>query len=197
MEALSSNAAKYATGNPLVRRLLYRFLDRVVDSVAATQPTRIIDLGCGEGLVGEQIRRRLPRVEYRGIELDPTAAGHARERLPNAQIECGNLLSIQPEADWGEVALCLEVLEHLDRPAAAVEQIATWCSERAVISVPFEPWFRLGNLARGKYLARLGNHPEHIQQFGRGSLEALLSPHFRTVRVEVVFPWLIADCRHR
>ena len=52
-------------------------------------------------------------------------------------------------------------------------------------------FFRGGNFLRGKYLARWGNHPEHIQQFGPRSFQALLEASFRVVRVETCFPWLI------
>ncbi|MEM6733204.1 MAG: class I SAM-dependent methyltransferase [Myxococcota bacterium] len=191
----STNAAKYASGNPLVRRLLDRFLDRVVGAVCDEAPARIIDLGCGEGLVGERIMRALPSVDYRGIELTASAAHEARRRLPNATIEQGNLLEVSIEDEWADLALCLEVLEHLETPEIAVSRIAAWTRGSAVLSVPFEPWFRLGNLARGKYLRHLGNHPEHIQQFGTESFRALLQPHFSAVSVEVVFPWLVARCR--
>lgn len=190
--ATSSNAAKYATGNPIVRRLLERFLRRVVDLATASTPRRVVDLGCGEGLVGERLFARLPGIEYRGIELSSVAVAEARNRLGSATLVHGDVLEVEPEAGWADLALCLEVLEHLETPDAAVARIAQWTAKCAIVSVPYEPWFRLGNLARGKYLRHGGNHPEHVQQFGRRSLEALLQPHFPTVSVEVAFPWLIA-----
>jgi hypothetical protein len=90
------------------------------------------------------------------------------------------------------VALCLEVLEHLEDPAPAVDRIAEWTRSMAIVSVPWEPFFRAGNLLRGKYVASLGNHPEHVQQFGPRSLNALLERRFRVVHVETCFPWLLA-----
>ncbi len=195
VEPSSSNAAKYATTNPVVRHLLERFLARVTDIATASTPARVIDLGCGEGLVGERLLQRMPGLTYRGIEMSPTAAQDAKRRLPKAEVVVGDLLKIPVETQWAQLALCLEVLEHLEDPERAVERIAAWSSYAAIISVPFEPWFRLGNLARGKYLSRAGNHPEHLQQFGIESLRSLLSGSFDTVRVEVVFPWLVASCR--
>ena len=87
---------------------------------------------------------------------------------------------------------CIEVLEHLTDPEPAVAELARVTQHACVVSVPWEPWFRLGNFARGKNLARLGNDPEHLQFFTRGRLEALLGRHFASVRVETAFPWLVA-----
>jgi hypothetical protein len=62
-----------------------------------------------------------------------------------------------------------------------------------VVSVPWEPYFRLGNLARLKYLRRLGNHPEHIQAFDPPALAAAMRRHFPSVQVVTSFPWLFAS----
>ena len=64
-----------------------------------------------------------------------------------------------------------------------------------VVSVPWEPWFRLGNLARGKNVGRLGNDPEHVQQFGPASLRRRLQTVFHDVEVRRCFPWLVGVCR--
>ena len=65
------------------------------------------------------------------------------------------------EDDSFDLVLCLEVLEHVPEPGAALAELARVCCGRIVLSVPDEPWFRLGSLARGKYLRGLGDHPEH------------------------------------
>jgi hypothetical protein len=58
--------------------------------------------------------------------------------------------------------------------------------------VPWEPWFKLGNLARGKNVRRLGNDPEHIGAFGPGSLARLLHRSFEQVTIHRRLPWLLA-----
>ncbi len=188
----SSNQQKYESGNPVVQRLLGRFLDRVVGLTVAQAPRTVVDLGCGEGLVAERVLARVPGVEYRGIELSPEAAAEARRNAPDAQIRVGDIRTVPAERGWADVALCLEVLEHLDDPGPAVRRIADWTGGLAVISVPWEPFFRGGNLLRGKYLDHFGNHPEHVQQFGPRSLKRLLEEAFAVVEIETCFPWLIA-----
>ena len=64
-----------------------------------------------------------------------------------------------------------------------------------MVSVPWEPWFRLGNLGRGKNVRRLGNDPEHVQVFTPRRLHRALERHYSEVRVVKAFPWLIAEAR--
>src|SRR6185503_4035992 len=98
-----------------------------------------------------------------------------------------------PFADSSFVlVLCLEVLEHLDDPAAAVRELARVAAAGVVVSVPFEPWFRIGSLLRGKYVRTLGNHPEHVNHFNRRSLATLLEPALDILTIRTAFPWLIA-----
>ena len=56
--------------------------------------------------------------------------------------------------------------------------------------MPHEPFFRLGNLLRGKNVTRLGDPTDHLQHWGaRDSrvLRAQLAVRIRTG----AFPWLI------
>lgn len=192
MNAPSSNYAKYQTGNPAMQWIIQRFLRRIVAHVEAARPARVVDLGSGEGMVARRLRELPFSFEYRGIELDPGAVRVAQAEVPGMRFEAGDILEVEPDRGWADVALCLEVLEHLAEPGAAVDRIAEWTRGVAIVSVPWEPFFRTGNLLRGKYLATLGNHPEHVQQFHPASFRALLERRFRLVQVETCFPWLIA-----
>lgn len=152
----------------------------------------MVDLGSGEGLVAAALHKLPFAFEYKGVELNPAAVKLARAHLPTLSFEVGDIVTTPPVDKWADLAICLEVLEHLSEPQKAVANIARWTRKNAIISVPHEPYFRIGSLLRGKYLTSLGNHPEHVQQFSPKSLRALLSPHFAAVHIEMAFPWLIA-----
>ena len=95
-----------------------------------------------------------------------------------------------------DTVTCLEVLEHLDPFEPAVAELARITRGRCIVSVPYEPWFRLGNLGRGKNVKRIGNDPEHVQQFRPSTLAAALGRHFDTVETHVAFPWIVAVAAH-
>lgn len=193
----SSNHQKYQTRNPLVRRLIRRFLDHLCARITEIHPGTVIDLGCGEGVVAGEVRRVLPEVRYLGIDASGEAIGAARASNPDLDFRQGDILDGQPEGAVAELVLCLEVLEHLDDPNLALERIAAVSSDAAIVSVPWEPYFRLGSLLRGKYLTTWGNHPEHVQRFSPHSLRGLVARHFPCVGIDPCFPWLIAVARKR
>src|SRR5262249_58569197 len=61
----------------------------LADFAAAGRPRRILDLGCGNGVVGLALGLRFPAAENVGVELDPTMAALARRNaeLNGARLE--------------------------------------------------------------------------------------------------------------
>jgi ubiquinone/menaquinone biosynthesis C-methylase UbiE len=114
---------------------------------------------------------------------------------PSARRVCGSALALPFPARSFDLVFCLEVLEHLDTPAEALAELARVTRQTLIVSVPFEPWFTLGNLARAKHLATWGNFPEHVQHWNTRSFRRFLAQAFDDVHVEVAFPWIVARCR--
>ena len=118
------------------------------------------------------------------------------DRNPESRAQVLGSVYTLPFADRSfDVVTCLEVLEHLNDPRAAAEELQRVARKAVVLSVPYEPYFRIGNVLRGHYVTRLGNHPEHVQHWNLRSFGAFLTPSFRQVRLIEAFPWIIACCR--
>ena len=117
--------------------------------------------------------------------------------LVGAEFLQGSLYEIPFDRDQFDLVLCLEVLEHLEDPGSALDELARTGRSDLVVSVPYEPWFRAGSAMRGKYLRTLGNHPEHINHWNRRSLRQLLEAHVEVLDCSVSMPWLVAHCRTR
>jgi len=175
----------------------------VTAHVAAVAPARLLDVGCGEGLVASHLHGHGLRLDYLGLDVSADAVAAATRRAPALRFTVGDLLADPPPPGPWDLVMCLEVLEHLREPRAAVHRLASVARRgggepgHVLVSVPWEPWFRLGNLARGQHLAQLGNHPEHVQAFGPRSLATLLGAELDDVRVEGCFPWLVGVGRAR
>ncbi|MBX3284554.1 MAG: class I SAM-dependent methyltransferase [Actinobacteria bacterium] len=176
----------------MVQRLLASWMGKL-QGVLGTPTGTTVDVGVGEGFA---LERMFPEgTEVVALEYRHDKAVVASERLASVAVVRGDA-GVLPFPDAAaDLVTSIEVLEHLPRFDQAVEEMARICRGRLVVSVPWEPWFRLGNLGRGKNVRRLGNDPEHVQAFTPARLRRALAPHFAEVRVVKAFPWLIAEAR--
>ena len=196
MQDKPTNERKFETGNPVVQRMIGGFFEKLTEVVEPLEPSSTLDAGCGEGetisRIGHLLGSRIAAIDIESYCVSTTA-----ERHPGVEVLEGSVTEL-PFADSSfDLVLCLEVLEHLENPAAAIREFARVSSRDVVVSVPSEPWFQLGSLARGKYVRTFGNHPEHINHFTRRSLRSLLEPELDSVSIESAFPWLIARGRSK
>jgi SAM-dependent methyltransferase len=143
----------------------------------------------------ERLAARLPGTRIDGLELDETALAAARARCPGATLVRGDVRGDACALPFGnrsfDLVVCLEVLEHLPDPARALREIRRVARAACLLSVPHEPFFRLGNFLRGKNLARLGDPTDHLQHWSAREFRAFCGQEL-AVRVRTTaFPWLI------
>ena len=72
---------------------------------------------------------------------------------------------------------------------AALAELSRVCSGAFIASVPFEPIWRVGNLARRRYVRDLGNTPGHLNHWSKASFVRMLARHGEIVAVRSPFPW--------
>lgn len=112
-----SEYADSASDNPAQdfrRTLISAFVER------AGVPKRVLDIGSGQGDLLVSFRDRWPAAELAGLELSAEGIRRAREKVPSAhffQIDLLTAREVPPEVEgWADVAVCSEVLEHVDDP---------------------------------------------------------------------------------
>jgi SAM-dependent methyltransferase len=174
---------KYHDPNPVVGFVIRRFFERIGSLLGELRPESLLDAGCGEA---EMLRRGVLPADVRPVLLD-------RNRDSAARV-IGSVDALPFASQSFDVVTCLEVLEHLEDPVRAVRELARVARRAVVVSVPYEPWFRIGNVLRGKHLGGCGNHPEHVQHWNLRSFEKFLGATVPEVRVIEAFPWIIACC---
>jgi len=185
---------KYHDPNPVISFVIRRFFERIRVLATGLGARSVLDTGSGEG---EILRRRILPAEMATVCLDLSTASLAEVRShssPSALV-CGSVLSLPFAPASFDLVLCMEVLEHLENPLAAVRETARVAREAIIFSVPHEPYFCVGNALRGKHLSRFGNHPEHVQHWNIRTFRAFLSQAFADVRIASAFPWIVACCR--
>ena len=188
----SGNYRKHTSANPLQRWLIDRFHREVLGAVLASGASSALEVGCGEGFVLRYLRDRVGYIQLEGVDLDPSAVAAARRLVPGLPVQVGDVYRLPYPDGAFDLVLCLEVLEHLEDPRAALGEIRRVTRRLALLSVPHEPWFRLANLLRGKNLRAWGDDPEHRQHWGRAGFADLAAEAFTPRRLSTSFPWLIA-----
>ena len=121
--------------------------------------------------------------------MEPDLVEEARRRAPEAQIIEESIYETTRKEGEFDVVFALEVLEHLEDPAAALAEIHRITKQYAIISVPREPVWRVMNLARGKYAADWGNTPGHVNHWGRTGFENFLATKFAVINSDFPLPW--------
>jgi len=182
---------KYGSTNPVVRRLMSGFERTLAELFAQAAPESVLDVGCGEGVLTHQWAQQLGEKRIVGIDLDDDKlkAEWATRQRPNLEYRTMLAENMPFAENEFDVACAIEVLEHVPDPAHTVAEMARVARSHLLVSVPREPLWRMLNMARGAYLAQLGNTPGHVNHWSKRSFVRLLSQHGEIVEARSPFPW--------
>jgi 2-polyprenyl-3-methyl-5-hydroxy-6-metoxy-1,4-benzoquinol methylase len=191
---------KYGSTNPVVRRLMARFEGTLDELFTQADPTSLLDVGCGEGVLTQQWALRLgDERRVVGIDLDDPAlhAEWSKRTAPNLSYHVMKAENLPFADDEFDTATAIEVLEHVPDPEHTVAEMARVGQRWLLVSVPREPLWRALNVARGAYWKDLGNTPGHVNHWSKRSFVALLSRHGDVVQARSPFPWTMLLVRLR
>ena len=186
---------KEATKNPIERRMVAGFAS-ALQTALPDSATRILEVGCGEGRQLTAIGARYPAAELVGLDLPDVELEEQWDAVPSEMVQ-GSALSLPFADNAFDLVMAIEVLEHLPSPEDALREIARVASELVVLSVPWESVWRIGNLARGRYVSTLGNTPGHIQHFTRRGFARAVGRHLDVEAVLRPVPWTMVRARTR
>ncbi len=129
---------KYGTKNPVSRLLVQRFRGRINALILGASPSSLLDVGCGEGVVTDELARLLRGARVTGIDVpDPMLAAEWEQR--EAEYVSGSAYELPFDDDEFDLVSAIEVFEHLERPEAAVAEMARVTRRHVLVSVP-RPW---------------------------------------------------------
>jgi 2-polyprenyl-3-methyl-5-hydroxy-6-metoxy-1,4-benzoquinol methylase len=185
---------KYINAGRIGGMLVDRFYDAVRDllKMRATEVNSVLEIGVGEGFSTRRIREMVPpEARFEASEFRHDLARLARERNPGVRICQESVYALARETGSHDLVLCLEVLEHLERPQEALKELARVSRRYAIVSVPREPIWRVLNLVRGKYIGALGNTPGHLQHWSTQGFRHFVEPVFHVLAVRTPLPWSV------
>jgi SAM-dependent methyltransferase len=82
---------------------------------------RLLDVGCGEG---QFLRRASRRFEAHGVDISVEGVEHARRATGLATVHLASAVELPFADGFFSVVVCLDVVEHLEQPDAALTEFA-------------------------------------------------------------------------
>jgi len=172
--------------------LINNFFDKLKKITPTTNIDKILEVGAGEGYSSQKIRELLPtNTSLTVTEYDAELLEKIAEKIGNTKIAQANVYNLPFAENEFDLIYCLEVLEHLETPNIAIKELHRVSKRYVVLSVPHEPWWRIMNMARGKYWSDWGNTPGHIQHWNTQKLELLGKPYFVLEKISYPIPWIM------
>lgn len=132
----------------------------------------LLDVGCGNGYFCHWISQRARLNRVVGVDLSAPRVEAARQRYPDMEFVVGAANALPfPNAAF-DIVTCIEVLEHLEDPGAALRELLRVARRYVVITVPDRQPVRMVLCPHcGKPFPLYG----HIQTFDLKRIEALVA----------------------
>lgn len=188
---------KYDSSNPAIRFLTRRFLERldgILDHVAAETPRgRVLEVGCGEGLIAQRLLQHWADVT--ALDLPDAELRDWWHEQPGPHYLHADAGRLPFPDDHFDVVVAVEVLEHLTEPERGLSEMARISRRHLVFSVPREPIFRAGNLLGGRHVRDWGNTPGHLNHWSTPGFLKFVSREAGIRAVEKPLPWTITWAR--
>jgi ubiquinone/menaquinone biosynthesis C-methylase UbiE len=93
------------------------------DFVGVEGGQRVLDVGCGSGVLTEELARRVGAEQVSGVDPSPLLAACA-ERVPGADLKPGKAEALPWPDDSFDAAVAQLVIHFMDDPAAGVAEMA-------------------------------------------------------------------------
>lgn len=195
MTVLGNVYDKYNSRNPVARALFSNFLSRFRSLLAGIGGARLLEVGCGEGFLLQLIAGWRPELSCIGIDLSERLFGQDVRCLPKVGLSTQTACQLGFPDNSFDLVVAAEILEHLENPDRALEELRRVSKGYVLLSVPREPLWRIMNMARFAYVTDLGNTPGHLQHWSSRQFVSLVAEYFDVVRVEKPIPWTMVLAR--
>lgn len=188
----TSNFQKHTGKNPIQQFLINNFYNTLIKTVTPLHVKNILDAGCGEGFSLYKLSEYNVGEKREGVDYSKEAISIGKKLFPHLLLKQGSIYKVSYKDNAFDIVLSTEVLEHLENPKKALQEILRVSKKYILVSVPNEPFFMMGNFLRGKNVMQFGNDPAHIQHWTIFSFLKLIKEHgVQTKTVIFPFPWIM------
>jgi SAM-dependent methyltransferase len=139
-------------------------------SRAGIMPARTLEVGCGDGALLCELRRRNFGGSLHGVEITQAAVKIASERAEIDSVELYDGQHLKDADGAYDLGIVSHVLEHVPDPAALLAEVARAC-RAVVVEVPLEDNLSARRGGKREHAEEVG----HLQRLSRGSARAMVS----------------------
>ena len=187
----------YCNKHPLVKYAVNARIKALLNKISSNDS--VLEAGSGEGYITLLIAKKAARVV--GIDIDKRFIASSKKRLAkakitNTEIIHGDILTFSSKIKFDKI-ICSEVLEHLENPAPAIENLAKLLKPEGnlIITIPNEKVLNVARkLAFPKNWRTIKQNTGHKIELNSRLISKLASDlKLRTVAVEripIPFPYL-------
>ena len=177
--------------DPLSRMIIQNFLGSVRGLIRGLEAQSILDVGCGDGWLTAHLLEARPQASVIAVDVSTALVDLVGILPPAVKVVVAAGEHLPFDRDAFDVVVASEVLEHLPQPDASIREISRVTRRYALLTVPFEPFWSLGNILCGRHLRTLGNTPGHLHRWSRRTFRRLLDREFVRITSRVAFPWIV------
>ncbi len=185
----TDNLKKHTSNNCLQRWLINNFTNTLIEIIKNLSIENILDVGCGEGFTLAMLQKNNFGKNLEGIDCSDVAIKIGKDLFPEITMKTGDVYNLPYEDNSFDLVICTEVLEHLEDPKRALQEIMRVSKKYCLFSVPNEPIFKIANFLRGKNISRWGNDIEHINHWSSDKFTKFIGYDLKILVKKTPFPW--------
>lgn len=193
----NTNKSKFDYGQKYKSGLIGRFLiNNFYQELQALckniEFNNCLEVGSGEGYSTQKIFSFLPHhVDFEASEYEECLVDDVKSRNPSIKVIQEDVYNMLRDDGSLDLIFCLEVLEHLENPVDAIDELHRVSNRHLIVSVPNEPLWRILNMCRLKYVSSWGNTPGHVQHWNEQDFINLVQDKFNIISTSKPLPWLM------
>jgi ubiquinone/menaquinone biosynthesis C-methylase UbiE len=184
-------SGKYEDSGFIAKYLVNNYFKAVEKLLSKTHNvTSAHEIGAGEGLSTLRLNKMVENLS--ASEYVEDLVNIAKKNNPKINVFQESVYQLKYKNSSVDLVFLLEVLEHLDYPELALEELERVSNKYLILGVPREPLWRFLNICRLKYLNDLGNTPGHLNHWSKRSIIRLIEKKYgQIIAVKSVIPWTI------
>jgi len=181
---------KYKSNYLLDKYFVNKYKNAFINIISKLEMKSVLEIGSGEGFILNYLlnNKNINLIIGSDIELEYV------NLYSNIYFNIRGVLCIGEQLPFCDkifdlVLLC-EVLEHVNQPIKVIKEATRVSKDKILLTIPYEPFWRIMNLLRFKYISSFGNTPGHINHWSYRSIKLFLEEYMTIEVIQIVFPWI-------